>query len=58
MEPKETVTLNENQVNTVQELLNAIGSLPSTWDRIESYLFGRGFDDPKAEVETLREAVF
>lgn len=54
----DTATLDENQINTVQEILNAIRDLKGVYDRADAYLRGRGIEDPQAEIEALHKAVF
>jgi len=58
MDTPEIVTLDENQMNTVQEILNALAAMPEAFVRVEAYMRGRDIDDPKAEIEALHKAVF
>lgn len=55
MKPPE---MDENHWNTLQELLNAVNELPGVWDRVESFMMGRGIDNPKLEVEALHKIAF
>ena len=50
--------LDENHWNTLQELLNAVNSIPGVWERVEAYMIARDIDDPKAEVQALHDIAF
>lgn len=53
----ETATLNRDQIDTVQELINSL-SLPGLGQRVLDYLHARGFEDPQEAIDDLRSAVF
>lgn len=53
----ETVTLDENMINTLQELLQAVSHLPGVFERVEAWLLARYIQDPRGEIEALRKAV-
>ncbi len=50
--------MDDNHWNTLQEILNAIGELPGTMDRVDAYMRGRGIEDPQAEIGALRDIAF
>jgi hypothetical protein len=57
-EKSEEALLDENEVSTAQELLNAVSALPGVWSQVSAFMRGRGIEDPDAEVEALRKQVF
>lgn len=50
--------MDDNHWSTLQELLTAIGDLPGVMDKIDSYMRGRGIEDPEAELRALRKIAF
>lgn len=50
--------MDDNHWHTLQEILTAIGDLPGVMDKIDSYMRGRGFEDPQAEICALRKIAF
>lgn len=50
---KHSPALDEDHFNTLQELLSAVHCLPSVYDRIEAYMYGRNSEDPRAAIEAL-----
>jgi hypothetical protein len=53
-----TTEMDENHLNTLQEILNAIGAMPDIEARIDAFMRGRGIDDPDAEIRALRMIAF
>lgn len=59
MEDRSTnAKMDDNHWSTLQELLTAIGHLPGVMDKIDSYLRGRGIEDPQEEIRALRQIAF
>lgn len=54
----QTVALDGNHINTLQELLNAVNGIPGVFERVEAYMIAREIEDPKAELSALHDAVF
>lgn len=50
--------LDENHWNTLQELLNAVDKIPGVWERVEAYMIAREIEDPKIEMQALRDIAF
>lgn len=50
--------MDDNHWNTLQELLNAVSSLPGVADKVDAFMRGRGIEDPKAEIEALHKIAF
>lgn len=53
-----SVTLDENHVATLQEILVAIGTLPGVRPQIIAWMMARDVQDPEIEIEALRKMVF
>lgn len=50
--------LDENHWCTIQEILTAIGDLPGVMEKVDSYMRGRGIENPQAEICELRRIAF
>ena len=56
--PVEAPSLGDEQWETLQELLNAMGDLHGVFERVEAFMRGRGIKDPATEIKTLRAIAF
>lgn len=54
----DTVTLDEDHIHTIQELLTAVYDLPGVADKVDAWLRGRGFEDPQENIRDLRKQIF
>lgn len=58
MAEPQTTTLNEDENDTVQSLLQAINELPGVRVQVEAYMRGQGDSDPTASIEAIHAKVF
>lgn len=50
--------LDDTHFNTMQEIVTAIYDIPGVADKVDTYMRGRGIEDPQAEICALRKVIF